>query len=277
MEILTSYDLIIASSIIIILSYFFGEISQKTNVPSVLLLILLGIGIKFGLDALGGRQIDFFPILEVLGIVGLIMIVLEAALDLELKRDKIVPIVKALSIALIGLLASTWVAALILHQFIPEMSMRTAWLYATPLSILSSAIIIPSVSGLKEQKKEFHIYESTFSDILGIMLFYFLAGQLDAAETSNGLFGLCWQYHPHPGAFCGGQLCHPLGFPEYSQPRQTVSPHLGALVALCCGQAVSPLFPHHYSDLWAPHLQRRTVFQWLFGALVEQGKSRHDL
>ena len=63
--------------------------------------------------------------------------------------------------------------------------MQSAWLYATPLSILSSAIIIPSVGGLAEQKKEFHIYESTFSDIMGIMMFYFLTGKLNPAEDTG--------------------------------------------------------------------------------------------
>ncbi len=88
-------------------------------------------------------------------------------------------------IALIGLVGSAWVAALIMYQFIPEMTMQSAWLYATPLSILSSAIIIPSVSGLSETKKEFHIYESTFSDIMGIMMFYFLIGGLNPAEDTG--------------------------------------------------------------------------------------------
>lgn len=189
MEILSSYNLIIEASTILILSFFFGELARKTNVPSVLMLILLGIGLKFGLDNMGAGDIDFFPVLEVLGIVGLIMIVLEAALELKLKREKLVPITKAFLIALLGLMASAWVAALILHEFIPGMDMRSAWLYAMPLSILSSAIIIPSVSSLKENKREFHIYESTFSDILGIMAFYFLTGQMDAAEHSNGFAG----------------------------------------------------------------------------------------
>jgi len=189
MEIITSYNLIIEASVIIILSFFFGEVARKTNIPSVLMLIVLGIILSFALEAVGGGSINFLPILEVLGIVGLIMIVLEAALELELKPEKYLPIAKALGIALIGLLASTWVAALILHEFIDGMSMKAAWLYATPLSILSSAIIIPSVTVLNDQKREFHIYESTFSDILGIMVFYFLTGQLDAAEHSSGLLG----------------------------------------------------------------------------------------
>ncbi|MGB1217292.1 MAG: cation:proton antiporter, partial [Saprospiraceae bacterium] len=117
----------------------------------------------------------------------LIMIVLEAALELELKREKYFAIGKAFFIALIGLVASTYVAALILHQFIEGMDMASAWLYATPLSILSSAIIIPSVTGLKEHKKEFHIYESTFSDILGIMLFYFLTGNMEVDDHGGGV------------------------------------------------------------------------------------------
>lgn len=190
MEILSSYNLIIEASAIIILSFFFSELSRKTNIPSVLMLILLGIVLKLVLDYLGLGSIDFFPILEVLGIVGLIMIVLEAALELKLKPEKYWPIAKAFGIALVGLIASAWVAALILHEFIPGMDMKAAWLYATPLSILSSAIIIPSVSGLKETKREFHIYESTFSDIIGIMMFYFLTGQMDdAAEHSGGVTG----------------------------------------------------------------------------------------
>jgi len=185
MEILSSYNLIIEASVIIILSFFFGEISRKTNIPSVLMLIVLGIVLKFGLDSMG-LNMNFFPYLEILGIVGLIMIVLEAALELELKREKYFAIAKALGIALVGLIASTWVAALILHEFVPGMAMANAWLYATPLSILSSAIIIPSVTGLNESKKEFHIYESTFSDILGIMMFYFLTGQMEAEGHGGG-------------------------------------------------------------------------------------------
>jgi len=184
------YNLIIAGSSVLILSFFFGEIAKKTNVPSVLMLIVLGILMKFGLEAAGfgegeSMEVKFLPYLKILGIVGVIMIVLEAALELKLEKGKYWAIGKALLIALICLLVSTYVAALILHYLIPDMSMSMAWLYATPLSILSSAIIIPSVSSLEPSKKEFHIYESTFSDILGIMLFYYLLGNADP-EHSGG-------------------------------------------------------------------------------------------
>ncbi|MEP2238048.1 MAG: cation:proton antiporter [Maribacter sp.] len=185
MEILSSYNLIIGASLIVVLSFFFNGISKKTNIPAVLMLIVLGILIKIGLEFFIPEIPDFKGSLEILGTVGLIMIVLEAALELELKREKLWPILKSMAIALIGLVSSAYVAALILYQFIPNMTMQSAWLYATPLSILSSAIIIPSVGGLSEAKKEFHIYESTFSDIMGIMMFYFLTGKLNPAEDTG--------------------------------------------------------------------------------------------
>lgn len=187
MDILSSYNLLIEASVILIISFICSEISRKTSIPSVLLLIILGVILKVAMDVFNVEEVDFFPYLEVLGIVGLIMIVLEAALELKLEKDKIMPITRALIIALIGLLLSTWLTAEVLAYFIDGLERGiVAWIYATPLSILSSAIIIPSVVDLRKDKKEFHIYESTFSDILGIMLFYFLEGQLHAGDHGTG-------------------------------------------------------------------------------------------
>ena len=182
MEVFGSYPLIITGCLIILLSFIFTKIANRTNVPAVLMLIGLGVIIQYGLKLMKIPEIDFFPILEVIGIIGLIMIVLEAALELELKRDKIKIILKSLLIASLGLVFSLMAAAAIIFYLIPNMDWFTAILYATPLSILSSAIIIPSVGNLTEEKKEFHIYESTFSDIIGIMLFYFV---LNVIEFQN--------------------------------------------------------------------------------------------
>ena len=135
MDFSSPYTLIIGSSIVLILSFFFGQLSKKTSIPSVLMLIIAGVFINIGLNAAGVPKIDYFPILEILGIVGVIMIVLEAALELKLDRDKIIPISIAFVIALVGLLASTWITALILQFFMPEMSTIQAWiclLYTSP-------------------------------------------------------------------------------------------------------------------------------------------------
>ncbi len=173
---------VIAICIILIFSYNFNLIAKYTNIPSVLLLILLGVFIKQGLIAL---YIDtgesLFTILEVVGIVGLIMIVLEAALELELKKEKTTLILKSFFIALTALLATSFLTAYIIYSFIIDNAFLSM-VYAIPLSVMSSAIIIPSVAGLAKNKKEFLIYESAFSDILGIMIFYFI---LDNAETAT--------------------------------------------------------------------------------------------
>lgn len=177
------YYLIIGASLILILSYIFNLVAKKTNIPSVLLLIILGIILRQAGDFMGIGKVNWFPILEVLGIVGLIMIVLEAALDLELKREKRGLILKALGASIVGLVGCGFVIAAILN-FVLNVGPLNSLLYAIPLSILSSAIIIPSILSLEEEKREFMIYESTFSDILGIVFFYLVINLLQASDDS---------------------------------------------------------------------------------------------
>lgn len=178
------YYIVIVASLVIIVSYFFNVIAKKTNVPSVLMLITFGILIKQGMNLAGMGGINWLPYLEVLGIVGLIMIVLEAALDLELTKEKWPLIWKSFSVALFSLLISgaaiTYLLMLILH-----LDLTSGMLYAVPLAVMSSAIVIPSVSNLQADKREFMIYESTFSDILGIMVFYFILGGTHASSAKG--------------------------------------------------------------------------------------------
>ena len=180
----TSYQIIIGASLIIILSYIINIISNKTNIPSVLMLILLGILIKLGLDFTGIAEIDLSMFLEIIGTIGLIMIVLEASLDLELRRDRIWLIIKAFLVAILGIGGTSILFAFVL-QSVLSIDLFRALLFAIPLSVLSSAIIIPSVQNLKEKKKEFLIYESTFSDIIGIMFFYFLLASVNANNAQE--------------------------------------------------------------------------------------------
>ena len=63
----------------------------------------------------------------------------------------------------------------------------TSVIYAIPLSIISSAVAIPSATGLITKNKEFIVYESTFSDILGIMIFYYCIRQAEKGEAFIGL------------------------------------------------------------------------------------------
>ena len=182
-----TYTLIIGISLVIIISFFFNIFSKKTNIPSVLMLIALGVIIKEFLPIkYNTAELAKLSTLEIIGNIGLVMIVLEAALDLKLSRDKKGLIINSFIVALVALVASSFAIAAIIFYVIPEAdSFYNCMVYAVPLSIMSSAIIIPSVGGLTGVKKEFMVYESTFSDILGIMFFYFLIGADQTASSTS--------------------------------------------------------------------------------------------
>ncbi|MCU0472319.1 MAG: cation:proton antiporter [Bacteroidales bacterium] len=185
MEILNPYTVIIAVCIIIILSHQFNWISRLSNIPSVLLLILLGIGIRFGLDHLKIGVTEYLmDILVMIGTIGLIMIVLEAAMELELTRDKKGLITRSFLLALISLVACIALITWIFYTYLID-DFFTALLYAVPISVVSSAIVIPSVRSLIRKSKEFLIYESTFSDILGIMIFFYLLSSFEKNSAAE--------------------------------------------------------------------------------------------
>ena len=47
-----------------------------------------------------------------------------------------------------------------------------AALAAMPFAVVSSAVAIPSSAGLADATREFVVYESSLSDILGVLVFY---------------------------------------------------------------------------------------------------------
>lgn len=183
------YHVIIVSlSICIVLSYFFNEIAKRTNIPSVLMLIVAGVGIGQFLNFYPHYKLDFFPYLQILGTVGLIMIVLEGALDLELSKQKKPLIIKATLLGVFGILGSILVIAPV-FCFLLKMTVESSILYATPLAVISSAIVIPSVATLLDYDKELLIYESCISDIIGIMIFNLIVSILQSQELGSSLGG----------------------------------------------------------------------------------------
>ena len=166
----TNHYIIIFSSIIII-SYFFNSYSKKSGVPSVLMLIVLGMVFGFYMEF----QDRFSFILEVLGTVGLILIVLEGALGLKLLKSNIPIIFKSFAVSAVTLGGTSYIGALLLNSIF-QLEIVVSLLVTVPLSILSSSILLPSIGSVEENKREFLIYESTFSDIIGIIIFYTVLG-----------------------------------------------------------------------------------------------------
>ncbi len=158
---------------LVISSYLFDLIAGKTKLPSVLLLLFLGITIKQVTLYFNWQIFDFNKILPTLGTLGLILIVFEGALELKYTPEKNAVIKKSFLSALVTLLGT---AAMIttLFYYITGSSIYRCIVNAIPFCVVSSAIAIPSASGLQKDKKEFIIYESSFSDILAIIFFNFM-------------------------------------------------------------------------------------------------------
>ncbi|GAA4385214.1 cation:proton antiporter [Hymenobacter koreensis] len=168
------YSILIYLSIAIILSYLFDIIARATKVPSVLMLLLTGIAIKQAVDYTGIPLELPRVMLQLLGIVGLIMIVLEESLNLKISPEKSPLIRRSFAAALVMLLVQSFAIAWLLQYYL-GVSFQSCLLNAVPLAVVSSAVAIPSVANLGGEKQEFIVYESTFSDILGIMFFNFVA------------------------------------------------------------------------------------------------------
>lgn len=173
--------------LLIIFSYFFDALARKTKFPAVILLMATGMLIRTIASIYGYESFALLnDLIPVLGTVGLILIVLEGALELDINREKLPLILKGFVAAAVLLLANI-VGLTIVFQYLLNLSYTAAVVYAIPLSIISSAVAIPSAVGLLPNDKEFVVYESTFSDILGIMIFNYALRQF---ETGQNLLGI---------------------------------------------------------------------------------------
>jgi len=186
---MTTYTTLIILSSLVIFSYLFDLVANKTKLPSVLLLLLLGIGLRLLVDNLNLQTFNFLRILPTLGTVGLILIVFEGSLDLKYDRAKNKVIKGAFSSAFAILLLTVAVITFIVYQ-ITGADLYRCFINAIPFSVISSAIAIPSVASLNKSTKEFIIYESSFSDILGIILFNFVVSNPHISPGSFASLGL---------------------------------------------------------------------------------------
>ncbi|MEA5424983.1 cation:proton antiporter [Arcicella lustrica] len=181
--------IIIAICSLLLIAYAFDLTSSRTKIPSVILLLLLGWLVK-QVTTLAQVQVpNLSPILPVLGTIGLILIVLEGALELELDKSKIPVIKKSFIVGFFPILILAFFLAGV-FQYFGNTTFKNNLINVIPLCVVSSAIAIPSVKNLKAHDKEFIIYESSLSDIIGVLFFNFVA--LNASISFNSFieFGL---------------------------------------------------------------------------------------
>ena len=72
-----------------------------------------------------------------------------------------------------------------LFQYVGGYTLKDSIAYAIPFCVISSAIAIPSVKALNSRIREFVVFETSLSDIIGVLLFNFVA--LNAVINTDSL------------------------------------------------------------------------------------------
>jgi len=169
---LTDY-VILGLCVVVLLSYFFDITFKYSKIPGVILLIALGIVLQIIVNYTGFEIPNLRPVLPVLGTLGLILIVMEASLEIKFAKNKLKGLLQTImaSVVLTILFVSILTFAFIKIWDLPLVA---TLLNVIPLAIISSAVAISSSGLLNRNQREFITLESSFSDIFGILLFDFI-------------------------------------------------------------------------------------------------------
>lgn len=165
--------ILITICILLLIAYIFDVSSSKTKIPSVILLLLIGWVVKQITNNFQIFVIDLSPILPILGTIGLILIVLEGSLEIELNKSKLPFVGKTTIISFVPILIFAFGLAAA-FQYFENVSFKIALANAIPFAIISSSIAIPSVQNLPAKDREFITFESSLSDIFGVLFFNFI-------------------------------------------------------------------------------------------------------
>ena len=180
---------IIVICCLILIAYLFDLSARLTKIPSVILLLLLGWGVRQITNYFSVPVPNLSSVLPALGTIGLILIVLEGSLELTLNKSKLPVIKKSFWGAFLSMMAVAFIVAMVVKLIVGG-SFKNDLVNIIPLCVISSAIAIPSVAHLSPENKEFIIYESSLSDIFGVLFFNFVAlsGSINARSFLH--FGL---------------------------------------------------------------------------------------
>jgi Kef-type K+ transport system membrane component KefB len=179
--------IIIAICILMLFAYFFDITSAKTKIPPVILLFALGWSVNQAAGIFDLDIPDLTTVLPFLGTIGLVLIVLEGSLEIDFDTSKLSFVGKTILVAIIPVLVISLSLAYALQLFL-DIEFKIALLNAIPFAIISSAIAIPSVQNIRYENREFVTYESSVSDIFGVLLFNFLLEKKIMNVKTLGLF-----------------------------------------------------------------------------------------
>ncbi len=99
---MTTYSAILIASLTLLLSFAIERVCVHARLPPVVVLIGVGMVAKPLFDGLGLRLDGLDLVVPVVGTVGLVLIVLEGALDIQLARERLRHALRAMLAALAG-------------------------------------------------------------------------------------------------------------------------------------------------------------------------------
>ncbi|MEO8412166.1 MAG: cation:proton antiporter [Ginsengibacter sp.] len=175
---------------LLLIAYVFDLTSSLTKIPSVLLLLILGWLVRQVSQLTETDIPDLTRFLPFLGTIGLILIVLEGSLELGFDKSKKRVITLSFFVALLPMIALSFLLAFLFHYFDGNATFKVSLTNAIPFCVISSAVAISSVKNLATTNREFIIYESSLSDILGVLFFNFIARNSVINFQSAGMFTL---------------------------------------------------------------------------------------
>ena len=178
-----TYQAILIVSCLLLTAFGVERLSKRTGVPSVVVMIAIGMIGKPLMASAGVELTGVDASVPLMGALGLVLIVLEGAFDLRLNREHWRANLQALLSASVGVLVCAALFSLA-GVWLLKLNTYDAMLLALPVSVISSAVAIPASGFMDKAGREFVVYESSISDILGILLFFAV---LNSDGTAAGI------------------------------------------------------------------------------------------
>lgn len=180
-------SIIIVLCIVFLIAYMLDITAKKSRIPSVILFMLLGAIARIAANTLSINLEELEKLLPVFGTIGLLLIVLEGSLELEFDSGKKKNILQAVIMSLSPVLLSSILLAILL-SYASNSPFKFALANAIPLAVISSAIAIPTAVLLNRKNRDFVVYESSLSDIFGVLFFNFITLNDNIGFYSTGSF-----------------------------------------------------------------------------------------
>ncbi|MBU2530478.1 MAG: cation:proton antiporter [Elusimicrobia bacterium] len=159
---------IFSVGILVFLAHFFTKFFEKTRIPDVLMLVMIGLIIGPGLNLVSSKS--FGQVGHIFSVIALIIILFESGLGLTFSNLK-ESAFRGMKLATINFVA-TLIVITALSMWIYKMQLIEGLILSSILAATSAAVVIPMIDKLKiaQSTKTALIIESTFSDVLCIIM-----------------------------------------------------------------------------------------------------------